>query len=950
MVRKQGMNKMASARLRVSSIAAIIIAGGLVGTAPAAFAGQPDSYHRAEAALAKGNLLDARLDLLNTVHRHPNDGAAHALLGQVVFQLGDAVSAEREARKAIAAQFKPNRSLALLLRSYIAQGRSIALLHDFPIGTATGAKAAVIAIGRARANLVLSRFDRAKADLQQADTFAPNSPAVYYARIDLAFAQHDLKQVKADLAQVATLAPDAPRLLRRQAQLDLTEGRPAEAVTILQHAKQKDPANIKTGLLLVQALSASGQIQAAQAQLKQVSKFVPHSVGAAYLQATIDVDNHHWHQAHTILQGIAGAAKQVPGILYLQAETDEALGQAATALTAAQSFAAQTPDNAGAQMLVALLAVQTGHYQIAHAALDKLSKAGPLNAQGLDLLASVDFHQHHWARARHNVDLALKLDPNDVAAWRRLGLLDLQSGAYTKAEQDFRSTVRHLPAHATSMQIDAEHHLAVAALFANDMATATKATETLNKLGGPTAAAPLQAQLALLHGNLPAAKAAFQKLLAADPKSVQAQLGFTRIELLEQDRPAALKRLTALAAHHPAQPRIILALVGLQNAMHQPAAALATLERAHRHAPNNAQFVAAILQQQRIGKQYQAASGLLATVSPAVRSQPAVLLQRAMLAAAQGHLNSAALNLQAVLTANPDDVATRLALAHIDVARKHPHAAVAVINAGLLRNPHQLALMEARVGLALAQNGPTAARKQVAQLRANPSHQPEAALLTGLLDQSQHQWAAAATSFAHDYAKTPSPALAMDAIRADIQAGQHAAALAMIKTAVGQFPTDAPLSDMNGSLALDQGNLTAAAQAYRHSLQLAPQDTVALDNLAWIEGKRGKADALSLAQRAYFGSPQLQTADTLGWILLRQDHAKAAQTQALTLLNSAHAGDPSDPSIAYHDAVALAQSGASAQAIAILTPLVGPKAATPARPFTDQPAAAALLAKLQHNG
>ncbi len=950
MARRQGMSKTATARLRVCSVIAVMIAGGLIATMPRALAGQPASYQRAQTALAQGKLLDARLDLLNTVHQHPNDGAAHALLGQVLFQLGDPVAAEREARKALAAKFEPDRSLALLLRCYIAQGRSVALLHDYPIGTATGAKGAVIAVARARANLVLSRFDRAKADLQQAATFAPDAPAVYYAQIDLAFATHDLAQVKAGLAQAAKIAPGAPRLLRRQAQLDLTEGKPADAVTILQQAKQKDPSDIKTMLLLVQALSSAGQIPAAQAQLTEVLKFVPHSVGAAYLQATIDVNSHHWHRAHAILQRIGGAAKQVPGILYLQAETDEALGQPATALTAAQSFAAQAPGNVGAQMLVALLAVQTRHYALAQTALDHAAKAGPLNAQGLDLRAAVDFHEQHWTEARADVDQALKLDPHDVAAWRRLGLLDMQEGAFAKAEQDFKTTMQLVPPHATGMQVDAEHHLAVAALFANDIPAATKAIAQLNTLGGPMVAAPLQAQLAILHGDLPAAQADFERLLKANPKSVQAQLGLARIELLQQNQSAALDRLTKLAALHPAQPRVILALVGLQRAMGQQAAALATLERAHRHAPDDAQFVALILEQQRAAKQFQAASGLLATVSPSVRAQPAVLVQRAMLAVDQGHLDSAALSLQAVLAANPDDIASRLALAHIDVARKHPRAAVAVIKAGLQRDPHQLSLMEARVGLAQLQQGPSGAQHQIAQLNADPSHQPQATLLEGLLDEQQHQWQASAMAFTKAYAKNPSPTLAMNAIRADLQAGQHPAALAMLKSAIGQFPNDVALSDVNGSLALDQGHLTAAAQAYRHSLQLAPQDTVALDNLAWIAGKQGKADAVALAQRAYFGSPLPQTADTLGWILLRQDHGKAPPAQALTLLNAAHAGDPGDPSIAYHDAVALAQSGATAQAITILEPIVGPKAPAGSHRFADQKKAEALLTKLQHPG
>ncbi len=930
-------------------IAATLIAACIGGAAVAAQprldqqAAQPRSFQRAQAALAQGGLLDARLDLLNTIRQHPKDAAAHALLGSVSLQLGDPVAAEREARKAIAAKYQPNRSLTLLLRSYIAQGRSIALLHDFPIGTATGHRGAVIAVARARANMVLTRFDRAAADLQRAASFQPGGLEADSARIDLAFAQNNLTQAQALVASSLQDHPGAPALLQREAQLDLAQGHAAQAGVVLKSVIAKDPLDIKAKLLLVQALSATGQLVAAQAELKNATLLAPHSIGAAYLQASVDVASHHWHRANATLQKINGAGKQIPGIFYLRAQTDAALGQPAAAFAAAQSFAAQMPGDARAQILLAGLAVQTGHYHVGQAALNKVAAAGPLPAEALDLQAAIDGHAQNWSAAMQADRKALALAPKDAVAWRNMGLLNQQRGNYAKAEQEFRTARGLVPAQATEMKLSIEHRLAVAALLANDMPTATRTIAELDKQGGVQASALLEARMALQQGDPQAAKRALKKLLVVQPNSVPAQLGLARLDLLMQHRKAALSRLSALDRRHPANVQVVVELADMQQAMGHPAAALSTLQRAQLHMPANVALIAAVLRQQRIAKQYQAAAGLLATLAPSQQRQPVILLQRAKLDAAQGHLNAASLSLQALLTARPGAAADRLALVHIDMVRKHPRAAMAVINAGLARDPHQLAFMETRVAIVLSEKGFAAAQSEAASLASNPDHQPQAAVLAGALELSQHHPGKAATAFTAAYQQNPSPILALSAIQADVQSRNSPAAISMLHQAVAKFPDNAALSDMQGSIAIDQHDFPAAAQDYAHSLQLVPQDIVALDNLAWVEGKLGKPDALALAQRAYISAPNPKTADTLGWILLSDKTGHAQRARALALLNVAHAADPADRTIGYHDAVALTKTGNAQAAIGILRPLVSTKTH-----FADQAAAMALLGKLSH--
>jgi cellulose synthase operon protein C len=124
-----------------------------------------------------------------------------------------------------------------------------------------------------------------------------------------------------------------------------------------------------------------------------------------------------------------------------------------------------------------------------------------------------------------------------------------------------------------------------------------------------------------------------------------------------------------------------------------------------------------------------------------------------------------------------------------------------------------------------------------------------------------------------------------------------------------------------------------------------PQDAVALNNLAWLLGRHGGAEATkaqTLAERAYFLSPNNDTADTLGWILARNGQA----ARAVPLLRRAAAvpGDQQpDPAAAFRLAYALDASGDKAEALKVLSPALADN-----RAFPERAEASRLLAALRN--
>src|SRR6185437_13087136 len=98
-----------------------IMLGAWMGARP--LAAHADYLSSAQAALKKGDLKSAQIDLRNAVRNDPQNAEAHYWLGQVAFQLGDPVAAEREAQAARDRGFDPHRAVQLLAQALLTQNK-----------------------------------------------------------------------------------------------------------------------------------------------------------------------------------------------------------------------------------------------------------------------------------------------------------------------------------------------------------------------------------------------------------------------------------------------------------------------------------------------------------------------------------------------------------------------------------------------------------------------------------------------------------------------------------------------------------------------------------------------------------------------------------------------------------------------------------------------------------
>lgn len=144
-----------------------------------------DALADARAALQKGDLRAAQINLRNAVRSDPQNGEAHFWLGRVSLELGDVVAAEREARAARDRGYDPRASVPLLAQTMLAQRKFKDLLSELqPTGKDPTLDASIL-VSRGYAQMGLNQNDDAKASFAKAEETAPNAvePLLASARV-----------------------------------------------------------------------------------------------------------------------------------------------------------------------------------------------------------------------------------------------------------------------------------------------------------------------------------------------------------------------------------------------------------------------------------------------------------------------------------------------------------------------------------------------------------------------------------------------------------------------------------------------------------------------------------------------------------------------------------------------------------------------------------------------
>ncbi|MEQ6885026.1 tetratricopeptide repeat protein [Salicola sp. Rm-C-2C1-2] len=178
-----------------------------------------------------------------------------------------------------------------------------------------------------------------------------------------------------------------------------------------------------------------------------------------------------------------------------------------------------------------------------------------------------------------------------------------------------------------------------------------------------------------------------------------------------------------------------------------------------------------------------------------------------------------------------------------------------------------------------------------------------------MADQGRYDQAVDLYQLARD--KADSPQTVVHQVRALRQADRERRAIDVLEGAIKRFPKTSRLHLDLAMLEQSADNLKAARQAYKRTLELSPENAVALNNLAWLIHEDDPERALELAQKAYNNNPEAASiVDTYGWILFRNGNVG----KSIEVLESAHELAPDAIEIREHLAEAHREAGNEARA------------------------------------
>jgi len=909
-------------------VLAVLAGGG--GVAWFKFMRPVDPFAAAKAAMDRGDIRTAQIELRNAVRTDPNNAEAHFRLGVVQLRMGDAASAEKSLRQARDNGFDPRPIMPLLAQTYMAQGKLKELLRDFPMDKVPQEQTAQMLLTRGMAHLQLGELQPAMSSFTDAEKAAPQAAEPMLAVARVLMAQRDMAGAEARIDKALAINSKSADALVLKAQLLNLRGDRRNALSALDSAVQNAPGMLAARLERANLLVAMGDDAKAREDVTAVLRMEPRSAGAIYLQSVIQARAREFAAADVGLTQLQNILGRFPRGYYFQAVVKFNLGQAEQANEAATRFLQRNPNDPDGIKLMARIHLAAQRPDQSIELINKAMADGVKpDGEMMDLLGRAYAQAGQGELALAALEKAAALAPDNPDILTRLAAMRLGLGDAAGAAKDLEQSIELAP-----KKVDTNEALIVAALANGEVDRAAAALEKV-KQGGVRSE-----NIALLEGmvrgaqlNFEGAKAAYAAVLRDYPGSVRARLNLARLALMESNNAEAEQYLVEVLRQEPANEQALTALMQLLLADGKQARAIGFVEAARAAAPGNNGITVLLADLYLRNNEARKALELVEAAQKDQAPNASLIMARARAQVALGLVREAQEAFRVLLANNPNDAGVRRALVELMLRDNSADAARALLRDGLAQTPGNPALLQTLVAIDLKEATADKALATLAELRADPRNRPGTRGLRGDILMTANRFAEAAAAYAEEIAAGATADLVQKTVVALTAAGRRDEAIKLLTEWLEKQPDDQQARMTLVGLEISGKRYDAAEAQLNKLLEKQPGNVIALNNLAWIYHQKNDERARAIAQRAYLLSPTPHVSDTFGWILTTQGDAALA----LPLLRQASRELPNEPSVQYHYAVALNEIGKREEAAGILRPLV-----TGSTTFDDKAAATKL--------
>ncbi|MDB5920380.1 MAG: prsT [Massilia sp.] len=854
-----------------------------------------------------GDVNAAVIQLKNALQKDPDNRDARRLLGEVYIEQADAVSAEKELRRA-AQLGAPSVELSILLgKSLLMQGQYARLLDEFTSAPDPAGRPALLAL---RAGALLGQGKRPEAQALY-DAALKSDPALVDALLGMAriaMAEHQ-PEAAAKLVERALAAhPVDADSLRLKGDLLRIDGKPDAALAAYRAILAAHPHNAQARVDVASLLLDDGKFAEARAELKTARKLSPGRLSVVYAQAMFDYREGKYPAATESLQQILRAAPDYyPAILLLGA-VEWSTGSNQLAEQHLQSFLAAYPGHLHATKLMAALQLRINNSEAALALLAPALKNQPDDVGLLTLAGEANMRARRFDRAADYFEQASALHPGQPSLHTAAALGRLGNGEHERALAGFeRAFVPGIKSPRTGTL------LVMSYLRANSFDKALAAVRDMQQQGDSAAVQNLLGGVLLARQDVKGARASFGKALGFDPLYLPALDNLAQLDVLEHRAFDATRRYQDALARSPHNVALMEALARLASRRGLGLDAIGWLERACREHPDSVPLALRLADAYvRAGDAGPGRALVLAQkLQVSHPANPDVVGLVAQLYAWRRNLPAAAETYARLAQLMPAAARPQLRLAAIHMAMHDEPAALAALRRAAALEPDLLEAQQMLSKLLIAQKKFSDAAAVAGSLQQRRPKWGGGYLLEGDLKAAQGLAAAALAAYERGFALEPGGELVIRLASTLRALGKPVEADARMTQWLDRHPDDVAVRLHDASGKLSRNDVRAAIAQFEAVLRRAPDNVLALNELAlaWQrigDPRIGAERSLGYAERAHALAPGNPTImDTLGSICFARGDLK----RALPLLQQASALAPGSPEIGFHLAQALVKSG-----------------------------------------
>ena len=868
-----------------------------------------------------GDIRTAAIELKNVLKTNPGNTAARLQLGKIYLELELGASAEKELIRSSGETTDLRQLNQMLAEAQLLQGKpkqALETLQSSAEGIEPLSFSEHLLFGQAY--LDLREWGNADDSYNFALSQRPDSIDAIVGLGRVAFSKGDVAIAKQYVAQLDDRADDHWKAWSLKGDIARSDGQLTEAKQAYEMA-----FNLKSNALeprLFHALIAIGEknfdeaAQDAKSLLKNNSR---HPAGH-YIQGQIHFSKQEFNLAQTSFE-LAIRFTEYPPVTRQLGITHFQLGNYVQAEAYLEEYFELAPHDSEVQKLLSAIYIQQNKLDDAKVALRSIASKAIDNEALQRMMAELERATGESEKATEILNQILDTNPESFEARFQLGQTLLSQGKARLALEALIQADEQNPSSTNSKLLIIKAHLqlkqyesavivadklkllepenpqfsaldGIIYLASGDEEKAEASfRKTQEKHPGDILSGHQLGQIAIRNKQYEEAKKHYLQILAHHKNHLQSQIQIGLIESAAQ-HPEQAKTILLDAIHdHPEDPRpkLILAHVHLQN--NEPKKAIAWLQQIKKDVGPTPQYLSTLTRAYMQDEQFVLALDTIGKLNQ-VQPSPESYWLEAKIRFQQQDIKGARIALEHAQKLDPNTAQFDKALFEILVIET------------------ETAIQRANYYVA---------RENLAEIKKNENPMPYL-VLRARLEESKGNYVDAIKHYQQAHDLKPQTKILASLLRVLSLAGQINQAETAAYKWLQQHPDDYQIIYQLANAQLVANHVEKAIKNYETLLNVAPDDVVILNNLAFLYTDVDLEQAAKYAEKAYTIAPEnAAIADTCGWIYLQQGQ----EQKALDMLRKAHSLDPSVPGIQYHLASALAQNDQKPNAIQMLRGLSG---------------------------